>query len=46
MPKEKNNRQKIKTAIALGYDPDKDNAPRVLASGKGCLLYTSDAADD
>lgn len=22
-------------AIALGYDPDKDNAPRVLASGQG-----------
>lgn len=37
MPKEKNNRQKIKTAIALGYDPNKDNAPRVLASGKGVV---------
>lgn len=23
------------TATAIGYDPEKDNAPRVLASGKG-----------
>lgn len=26
---------KVKTAIALGYDPNEDNAPRVIASGKG-----------
>jgi flagellar biosynthesis protein len=25
----------IKTVVALGYDPDKDNAPRVLAAGHG-----------
>ena len=34
MAEEKN---KIKTAVALGYDPDKDNAPTVIASGKGAL---------
>ena len=28
---------KVKTAVALGYDPDKDNAPTVIASGKGAL---------
>lgn len=26
-----------KTAIALGYDPNEDDAPRVIASGKGAL---------
>lgn len=26
---------KIKKAVALGYNRDKDNAPKVLASGKG-----------
>ncbi|MBQ6735758.1 MAG: EscU/YscU/HrcU family type III secretion system export apparatus switch protein [Lachnospiraceae bacterium] len=26
-----------KTAVALGYDPNKDNAPTVIASGKGAL---------
>ncbi|WP_035778949.1 EscU/YscU/HrcU family type III secretion system export apparatus switch protein [Butyrivibrio sp. MC2013] len=26
---------KNKTAIALGYDPNEDNAPKVIASGKG-----------
>ncbi len=31
---EKNTR---KTAIALGYDPGKDNAPTVLASGQGLI---------
>jgi flagellar biosynthesis protein len=25
------------TAVALGYDPEKDQAPRVLASGRGIL---------
>lgn len=34
MPKEKEN--KIKQAIALEYDPE-DEAPRVVASGKGAL---------
>mgnify|MGYP001057124601 FL=1 len=29
-------KQKIKQAIALSYDPD-DNAPRVIASGKGVI---------
>jgi flagellar biosynthesis protein len=29
------NKPPVKTAVALGYDPGKDNAPRVLASGKG-----------
>ena len=24
-------------AVALGYDPEKDSAPRVVASGKGAL---------
>ena len=27
--------QKIKLAIALGYDEKKDNAPRVITKGKG-----------
>lgn len=27
----------IKTAVALGYDPEKDRAPRVLASGRGVV---------
>jgi flagellar biosynthesis protein len=26
-----------KRAVALGYDPDKDKAPRVLASGRGLV---------
>ena len=25
------------TAVALGYDPNKDNAPTVIASGRGAL---------
>lgn len=29
-------KKKIKQAIALSYDPD-DNAPRVIASGKGVI---------
>ena len=32
----KEEKQKIKQAIALSYDPE-DNAPRVIASGKGVL---------
>ncbi|WP_029233611.1 EscU/YscU/HrcU family type III secretion system export apparatus switch protein [Butyrivibrio sp. VCB2006] len=30
-------KEKIKTAVALGYDPNEDGAPRVIASGKGAL---------
>lgn len=30
-------KQKVKQAIALKYDPDEDDAPRVIASGKGAL---------
>lgn len=30
-------KNKIKHAIALEYDPQEDNAPRVIASGKGKL---------
>ena len=33
MPDDK---KKIKTAVALSYDPDED-APKVIASGKGAL---------
>ena len=29
--------RQVKTAVALGYDPNKDNAPTVIASGKGKL---------
>ena len=31
------NKDKIKTAVALGYDPNENDAPTVLASGKGAL---------
>ena len=31
---EKDENKKIKTAVALGYDPNEDGAPRVIASGK------------
>jgi flagellar biosynthesis protein len=30
-------KQKVKTAVALAYDPNEDGAPRVIASGKGVL---------
>lgn len=30
-------KKKIKTAVALGYDPSEDGAPKVIASGKGAL---------
>ena len=33
---EKKDNNKIKTAVALAYDPDED-APKVIASGKGAL---------
>ena len=32
---EKDQDKKIKTAVALGYDPNENGAPVVLASGKG-----------
>ncbi len=28
-------KEKVKQAIALGYDPGEDNAPKVIASGRG-----------
>jgi flagellar biosynthesis protein len=28
---------KMKKAVALGYNKEKDNAPRVLATGKGAV---------
>ena len=31
--------KKIKKAVALGYNKDKNNAPRVLASGKGEVAH-------
>ncbi len=30
-------KEKIKTALALGYDPNEDGAPKVIASGRGAL---------
>ena len=30
-------KQKVKTAVALAYDPNEDGAPKVIASGKGAL---------
>jgi len=32
-----NEKKKIKTAVALGYDPNEDGAPKVIASGRGAL---------
>ena len=37
---EKDQDKKIKTAVALGYDPNENGAPVVLASGKGALAET------
>lgn len=34
---ENKQREKIKTAVALGYDPNEDGAPKVIASGRGAL---------
>ena len=31
------NREKTKTAVALAYNPEENEAPRVIASGKGIL---------
>ena len=28
---------KVKTAVALAYDPNEDGAPKVIASGKGAV---------
>ena len=33
----KDENKKVKTAVALGYDPNEDGAPVVIASGKGAL---------
>ena len=30
-------KEKVKTAVALAYDPNEDGAPKVVASGKGAL---------
>ncbi len=30
-------KEKVKTAVALGYDPNEDGAPKVIASGRGAL---------
>ena len=32
-----NEKKKIKTAVALGYDPNEDGDPKVIASGRGAL---------
>ena len=34
---ENKTKDKIKTAVALGYDPNEDGAPKVIASGRGAL---------
>ena len=34
---DKDVKQKVKTAVALAYDPNEDGAPKVIASGKGAL---------
>ena len=34
---DQNKKDKIKTAVALGYDPNEDGAPQVIDSGKGAL---------
>ena len=36
MPQNDENK-KVKTAVALAYDPNEDGAPKVIASGKGAL---------
>ena len=30
-------KKKVKTAVALSYDPNEDGAPKVIASGKGAI---------
>ena len=34
---ENKEKQNVKTAVALSYDPNEDGAPKVIASGKGAL---------
>ena len=34
---DKEQKSKVKTAVALAYDPNEDGAPKVIASGKGAL---------
>ena len=34
---DKEQKDKVKTAVALAYDPNEDGAPKVIASGKGAL---------
>ncbi|NPV87566.1 MAG: hypothetical protein HPY45_16335 [Anaerolineae bacterium] len=33
----KEQREELKRAVALSYDPEKDEAPRVIASGRGLV---------
>lgn len=33
----KNNRNKVQTATAIGYNQEEDAAPRILATGKGSM---------
>lgn len=37
MKQSKNPKDKIKTAVALGYEPGIDQAPKILATGRGIL---------
>lgn len=37
MNQENNRKNKNRTAIALGYDPDTDVAPKIIATGRGIL---------
>lgn len=37
MKNKKDAREKNKTAVALGYDPDVDVAPKIIATGQGYL---------
>ena len=34
---EHDRKKKVRQAIALGYDPNEDDAPKVIATGKGAL---------
>ena len=34
---DKEKKDKVKTAVALAYDPNEDGAPKVIASGRGAL---------
>ncbi|ROR29392.1 flagellar biosynthesis protein [Mobilisporobacter senegalensis] len=35
--KQENNKNRNKTAVALGYDPGTDVAPKIIATGRGVL---------